>query len=34
MTLPHGTELNISPDGSVDWPAEFLDGFGVCVATA
>jgi DNA polymerase (family 10) len=33
MTLLHGTELNIAPDGSVDWPAAFLDGFDVCVAS-
>jgi DNA polymerase (family 10) len=33
MTLLHGTELNIAPDGTVDWPAEFLDGFDVCVAS-
>ena len=33
MTLLHGTELNIQPDGSVDWDEEFLDGFDVCVAS-
>jgi DNA polymerase (family X) len=33
MTLLHGTELNIAPDGTVDWPAEILDGFDVCVAS-
>ncbi len=33
MTLLHGTELNIAPDGSVDWPADFLAGFEVCVAS-
>jgi DNA polymerase (family 10) len=33
MTLLHGTELNIDPDGGVDWPAEFLEGFDVCVAS-
>jgi DNA polymerase (family X) len=33
MTLLHGTELNIAPDGSVDWPASFLAGFDVCVAS-
>jgi DNA polymerase (family 10) len=33
MTLLHGTELNIAPDGSVDWDAEFLAGFDVCVAS-
>lgn len=31
--LLHGTELNIDPDGGVDWPAEFLEGFDVCVAS-
>ncbi|SEM23151.1 DNA polymerase/3'-5' exonuclease PolX [Streptacidiphilus jiangxiensis] len=33
MRLLHGTELNIGPDGSVDWDAEFLSGFDVCVAS-
>ncbi|MEU8246831.1 DNA polymerase/3'-5' exonuclease PolX [Nonomuraea sp. NPDC048916] len=33
MRLLHGTELNIAPDGSVDWPAEILRGFDVCVAS-
>ncbi|MEZ0069659.1 DNA polymerase (family 10) [Streptacidiphilus sp. MAP12-20] len=33
MRLLHGTELNIGPDGDVDWPAEFLVGFDVCVAS-
>ncbi len=33
MRLLHGTELNIGPDGAVDWPAEFLSGFDVCVAS-
>jgi DNA polymerase (family X) len=33
MVLLHGTELNIAPDGTVDWPADFLDGFDVCVAS-
>ncbi|MFL6053096.1 MAG: DNA polymerase/3'-5' exonuclease PolX [Actinoallomurus sp.] len=33
MVLLHGTELNIDPDGEVDWPAEFLAGFDVCVAS-
>ncbi|MBG0817140.1 DNA polymerase/3'-5' exonuclease PolX [Planomonospora sp. ID82291] len=33
MRLLHGTELNIGPDGSVDWPAEILAGFDVCVAS-
>jgi DNA polymerase (family 10) len=33
MTLLHGTELNIDADGEVDWPAEFLAGFDICVAS-
>ena len=33
MRLLHGTELNIGPDGSVDWPPEVLSGFDVCVAS-
>jgi DNA polymerase (family 10) len=33
LRLLHGTELNIGADGSVDWPAEFLDGFDICVAS-
>ena len=33
IVLLHGTELNIAPDGSVDWPADFLEGFDVCVAS-
>lgn len=33
MRLLHGTELNIAPDGSVDWPDEVLAGFDVCVAS-
>jgi DNA polymerase (family 10) len=33
MRLLHGTELNIGPDGGLDWPAEFLDGFDLCVAS-
>jgi histidinol phosphatase-like PHP family hydrolase len=33
MALLHGTELNIAPDGSVDWDAGFLAGFDVCVAS-
>ncbi|WP_182905775.1 DNA polymerase/3'-5' exonuclease PolX [Microbispora sp. H13382] len=33
MRLLHGSELNIAPDGSVDWPAEVLAGFDVCVAS-
>ena len=31
--LLHGTELNIGPDGSVDWDADFLAGFDICVAS-
>jgi DNA polymerase (family 10) len=33
LTLLHGTELNIDPDGGVDWDADFLSGFDVCVAS-
>ncbi|TDC97472.1 DNA polymerase/3'-5' exonuclease PolX [Actinomadura sp. 7K507] len=33
MTLLHGTELNIGPDGEVDWGADFLSAFDVCVAS-
>lgn len=33
MRLLHGTELNIGPDGSLDWPDEFLAGFDICVAS-
>ncbi|HEY5835156.1 helix-hairpin-helix domain-containing protein [Streptomyces sp.] len=33
MRLLHGTELNIGPEGEVDWPAEFLAGFDICVAS-
>jgi DNA polymerase (family X) len=33
MALLHGTELNIAPDGGVDWPADFLAGFDICVAS-
>ena len=33
MTLLHGTELNIDPDGNVDWPPEFLAGFDLTVAS-
>src|SRR5947208_1734022 len=33
MTLLHGTELNIDPDGGVDWPASFLEGFDIPVAS-
>jgi DNA polymerase (family 10) len=33
LVLLHGTELNIAPDGTVDWDADFLAGFDVCVAS-
>jgi histidinol phosphatase-like PHP family hydrolase/predicted flap endonuclease-1-like 5' DNA nuclease len=33
MALLHGTELNIAPDGSVDWDEDFLSGFDICVAS-
>lgn len=33
LRLLHGTELNIDADGGVDWPAEILDEFDVCVAS-
>lgn len=33
MRLLHGTELNIAPDGSVDWPLDILEGFDVRVAS-
>jgi DNA polymerase (family 10) len=33
LVLLHGTELNIGPDGSVDWDADFLAGFDMCVAS-
>ena len=33
MVLLHGTELNIAPDGSVDWDEDFLSGFDMCVAS-
>jgi DNA polymerase (family 10) len=33
MTLLHGTELNIDPDGGVDWDAGFLTGFDITVAS-
>ncbi|MFP1624469.1 DNA polymerase/3'-5' exonuclease PolX [Streptomyces sp. 5K101] len=33
MRLLHGAELNIDPDGGVDWPEEFLAGFDLCVAS-
>ncbi|MET7394872.1 DNA polymerase/3'-5' exonuclease PolX [Dactylosporangium sp. NPDC005572] len=31
--LLHGTELNIGPDGELDWPDPFLAGFDLCVAS-
>jgi DNA polymerase (family 10) len=33
MTLLHGTELNIDPEGNVDWDGDFLSGFDVTVAS-
>ncbi|MEV6737656.1 DNA polymerase/3'-5' exonuclease PolX [Streptomyces sp. NPDC051104] len=33
MRLLHGTELNISAEGDVDWPGAFLAGFDLCVAS-
>ncbi|HXS65300.1 MAG TPA: DNA polymerase/3'-5' exonuclease PolX [Streptosporangiaceae bacterium] len=33
FTLLHGTELNIGPDGTVDWPEDILAGFDICVAS-
>jgi histidinol phosphatase-like PHP family hydrolase len=33
LTLLHGTELNIAPDGTVDWAADFLGGFDIRVAS-
>ncbi|UXY18874.1 DNA polymerase/3'-5' exonuclease PolX [Streptomyces cynarae] len=33
MRLLHGTELNISAEGDVDWPGAFLVGFDLCVAS-
>jgi len=33
MALLHGSELNIGPDGSVDWDEDFLRGFDICVAS-
>ena len=33
MVLLHGTELNIDPAGEVDWDADFLSGFDICVAS-
>jgi DNA polymerase (family 10) len=33
LALLHGTELNIQPDGSVDWDDDFLAGFDIVVAS-
>lgn len=33
MAILQGSELNIQPDGSVDWDEAFLSGFDVCVAS-
>jgi DNA polymerase (family X) len=33
MRLLHGTELNIDPDGGVDWDEGFLSGFDITVAS-
>jgi DNA polymerase (family 10) len=33
LTLLHGSELNIQPDGSLDWDDEFLAGFDILVAS-
>jgi DNA polymerase (family X) len=33
LALLHGSELNIDPDGNVDWDAGFLSGLDVCVAS-
>jgi DNA polymerase (family 10) len=33
MALLHGSELNIGPEGGVDWDAEFLEGFDITVAS-
>jgi histidinol phosphatase-like PHP family hydrolase len=33
MVLLHGSELNIAPDGSVDWDEDFLSGFDISVAS-
>jgi len=33
LRLLHGTELNIGPDGGLDWPDEFLTGFDLCIAS-
>jgi DNA polymerase (family X) len=33
IALLHGTELNIGPDGGLDWDDRFLSGFDLCVAS-
>lgn len=33
IALLHGSELNIGPDGSLDWDDEFLAGFDILVAS-
>jgi DNA polymerase (family 10) len=33
LELLHGTELNIDPDGEVDWDEEFLAGFDLRIAS-
>ncbi len=33
LLLMHGAELNIGPDGSLDYDAEFLAGYDWCVAS-
>ncbi|MBF8185015.1 DNA polymerase/3'-5' exonuclease PolX [Nonomuraea sp. K274] len=33
LRLLHGVELNIDPDGDVDWPPDVLAGFDLCVAS-
>ena len=33
IALLHGTELNIAPDGTLDWDDDFLAGFDVVVAS-
>jgi DNA polymerase (family 10) len=33
MRLLHGSELNIDPDGGVDWPPEFLSAFDITIAS-
>jgi DNA polymerase (family X) len=33
IVLLHGTELNIAPDGSLDWDDDVLAGFDIVVAS-